>query len=115
MQKTILFFDDELMILKAIKRKLRNENHDLHFVSSTGDALEILRNYDVKVIFTDLTMPEVSGTEFLRIVKDQFPDIIGVIISGKQEEQPLNETSVYDYYIYKPIDYDKVKEIISNA
>jgi len=88
-KRTVLFVDDEEKILKSLKRSLTDEPYETLFAESGKKALEILRQEDVHVIVTDLRMPEMDGLELLRIVREEYPHIIRLVLSGYAEVDVL--------------------------
>jgi two-component system, NtrC family, response regulator HupR/HoxA len=80
--RTILFVDDEEKILKSLQRGLLDDPYNCLFATSGKEALEILEKNEVHVICTDMRMPEMNGLELLRIVKDKYPLIVRVVLSG---------------------------------
>jgi DNA-binding NtrC family response regulator len=81
-KRAVLFVDDEELILRSLERGLLDQSYDKFFAKSGKEALEILKRKKVHVIVTDLRMPEMSGLELLRIVKKEYPDIIGIVLTG---------------------------------
>ena len=74
-KKTVLFVDDEQMILNSLERGLLDEPYNKLFATSAKQALEIMEQNEVHVLVTDMRMPETSGLELLRITKQKFPKI----------------------------------------
>jgi len=81
-QRTILFVDDEEKVLNSLKRGLLDEPYITLFATSGKGALDILEKNEVHVIVTDMRMPEMSGLELLRIVKEKYPHIVRLVLSG---------------------------------
>ena len=81
-KRTVLFVDDEVKYLSSIKRACADEPYETLFANSAKDAIEILRQNEVHVLVTDMRMPEMSGEQLLGIVKEQYPNIIRIAISG---------------------------------
>ena len=104
-KRTVLFVDDEEKLLRSLKRGLMDEPYDSLFANSGKEALEILKNNDVHVLVTDMRMPEMGGLELLRSVKENYPHIIRMVLSGYTQITTLltaiNEGEVYKF-ITKP-------------
>ena len=102
---TVLFVDDEDQILKSLKRGLLDEPYGKIFALSGKEALEVLEKRQVQVIVTDMRMPEMNGLELLKIVKEKYPDIIRMVLSGYTQITTLltaiNQGEIYKY-ITKP-------------
>jgi two-component system, NtrC family, response regulator HupR/HoxA len=81
-ERTILFVDDEEKILKSLERGMLDEPYHTLFATSGKEALEILEREEVHVIVTDMRMPEMSGIDLLRIVKEKYPQIVRLVLSG---------------------------------
>ena len=88
-KKTVLFVDDEEKILASLKRGLLDEPYKTLFASSGKKALEILQQNQVHVIVTDMRMPEMSGLELLRTVKEEYPNVIRMVLSGYTQVSTL--------------------------
>jgi DNA-binding NtrC family response regulator len=89
--RTVLFVDDEEKILSSIKRVFRDEPYNILFANSAKEALEILNLQDVHVLVTDIRMPAMSGFELIKIVKEQRPHIVRMVMSGFTETDILLE------------------------
>ena len=90
-KRSVLFVDDDEIILQSLKRGLLDESYNKLFAKSSKEALEILRCEDVHVIVTDMVMPEMSGLELLRIVRKEYPNIIGIVLTGYKLDAELQE------------------------
>lgn len=97
---TILCVDDEPSILQALRRLLRKENYHLLLTSSTEEAFKLLEENDVHLIISDQRMPEMSGTELMAAVKEKYPDMLRVILTGYTEVDTITE-SINKGHIYK--------------
>jgi len=104
-KRTVLFVDDEEKILSSLKRGLLDEPYDTLFANSGKEALKILEQKKVHVLVTDMRMPEMLGIELLRIVKEKYPDIVRMVLSGFTQVTTLltaiNQGEIYKY-ITKP-------------
>ena len=81
-KRTVLFVDDNQSVLTSLERGLLDEPYKTLFATSGKKALEILEEKKVHVIVTDMRMPEMTGLELLRIVKEKYPHIIRLVLSG---------------------------------
>ncbi len=99
---TILFVDDEERMLKAVTRSLIDEEYEIIIATSGKEALEILEKKEVHVLVTDVRMPEMSGLELLDIVKEKYPQIVSLVLSGDSDLTTLAE-ALSNGKIYKCI------------
>jgi len=96
MERGILFVDDEEPILTALGRELRPwlQDRGLSFWKATSAeaALQFLRTEHgrVQVLVSDLKMPGMAGDELVARVKQFWPDIEAVLLSGHAEIQGLS-------------------------
>src|SRR4051812_19101166 len=78
---TLLCVDDEPNILQALKRVLRREGYTILTAQSGEEGLECLAsNPYVQIVLSDQRMPGMSGSQFLMQVKQNYPDMIRVIL-----------------------------------
>ena len=88
-ERTVLFVDDDGIILRSIARGLLDEPYNKCFANSGEEALKILRQQEVHVLVTDIRMPEMDGTELLKIVTKEYPRIVKMVLSGYSDTTNL--------------------------
>ena len=101
-KRTVLFVDDDEVVLQSLQRGLLDESYNRLFVKNCNEALEILQQVEVHVIVTDMRMPEMTGLELLRTVKKDYPNIVGIVLSGYEQDATL-QTAVDQGEIFKLI------------
>lgn len=113
----VLYIDDEINNLLLFK-----ETFDLDFIVfttiSTIEAREIIAENDIKVVISDLRMPDESGIEFIKSVSPKFPNIIYIILTAFVDiNSVLNAINLGTTfrYLLKPWDSNQVKETINSA
>ncbi|GAB6096449.1 hypothetical protein JCM14469_27020 [Desulfatiferula olefinivorans] len=115
---TVLCVDDEVNILQALKRLLRKENYTLLTASSGEEGLEILAENDVHLVMSDQRMPHMNGTEFLAVIKEKYPDVIRIILTGYTEvdaiTDSINRGHIYKFFL-KPWNDENLKLEINKA
>ncbi|MFA6220143.1 MAG: sigma-54 dependent transcriptional regulator [Erythrobacter sp.] len=101
---TVLVVDDEVRSLESLRRILE-EGFDVLTATSTREAETLLADNWVQVILCDQRMPETTGVEFLKQVKERWPDVVRMIISGYTDAHDIidgiNEAGIFQY-ITKP-------------
>ncbi len=88
-KRTVLFVDDDETVLQSLERGLLDESYNKLFVKSCKEALEILQREEVHVIVADMRMPEMTGLELLRTIRKEYPHIIGMVLSGYEQDTAL--------------------------
>ena len=105
MKQIILYFDDE-MVLLDIFRELFDEDYEVRTASSLEEARRVLTDCRPDFIISDLSMPEISGIEFLREVSKKSPGSIRILITGFGElfqgEIDKADRRLINYFIPKP-------------
>jgi len=101
-KRTVLFVDDDETVLQSLERGLLDESYNKLFVKSCKEALEILQREQVHVIVADMRMPEMTGIELLRTIRKEYPHIIGMVLSGYEQDTAL-KTAVEQGEIFKLI------------
>ncbi len=95
----ILIVDDDERVRQALRRVLGRLDYELHLADRAISAFEILRTHDIDVVISDHTMPGISGLEFLRAVRHQYPGAIRIMLTGHADRdtaiQAINEGEVF--------------------
>lgn len=81
-QNKVLFVDDETNIISALRRGVIDEPYLSLFAGSAAEALAIMEKQEISVIVTDMRMPGMDGLTLLKIVKDNYPRTVRVVLSG---------------------------------
>ena len=115
---TILCVDDEKNILNAIKRLLRKEDFHVLTCSSGEEALDMMAKNDVHLVLCDQRMPIMNGTTLLKKVKEKYPDVIRIILTGYTDvdsiTDSINQGHVYKFFL-KPWNDQNLKLEIRQA
>lgn len=117
-KRSILFVDDEAMVLQGIKRMLfkYKKEWDMSFVNSGEEALEYLKKNSVDIVISDMKMPQMDGVQLLEKVKVQHPNIIRIILSGQSDEEQLQKAAnIAHQFLSKPCSSEMIKDVIDNA
>ncbi|MHB8131806.1 MAG: response regulator, partial [Mobilitalea sp.] len=103
--KKILLVDDEIQILKALSRMFLETDYEIFKAENGMDALNLLESTEIDMIICDMRMPLLDGYNLLTIVKEKYPKIIRVILSGYAEEKPMFKALLHNLaklYVFKP-------------
>lgn len=114
---SVLFVDDEPLVLNGVERMLRSMRHDwrMVFCTSAADALIALDRQPFDVIVTDMRMPEMDGASLLRIVADRHPSVLRLVLSGQAEQDLLVRVSSYAHQLLsKPFEAQHLKDKIAH-
>lgn len=98
LQHKILVVDNNPVILHLLTRILEKKGHEVQTAEDGLAALEVLRQYQPDVIFTDLIMPNISGDELCRIIrkKEELNDTYLVVLSAvaTEDQQDISTLGV---------------------
>lgn len=115
---TVLFVDDEEIVLRSIERGLLEEPYNKLFAISGEEALEIMRQKDIHVIVTDMRMPEMDGLELIRTVSKEYPHIVRIVLSGYAQTSSLmmaiHKEGIFEF-VPKPWKLAEFKQVIRKA
>lgn len=78
----VLVVDDESWIRRNIQRILENEGIKVILADSGQAALTLLSQEKVDLVLTDHRMPRMTGIELLEVVKQKYPDVSRMVVTG---------------------------------
>lgn len=113
--KRILFVDDEDRILEGLQRMLRplRKQWEMSFATSGRQALEVLAAGRFDVIVSDMRMPGMDGAQLLQLVRERYPGIVRIVLSGQFEaEAAIRAAPVAHQFLAKPCDPTKLQAVI---
>lgn len=103
--KKILIVDDEVQILKALSRMFLDTDYEIISTDNSTEAKKLLADTNVDMIISDMRMPELDGYNLLNYVKEKYPKIIRIILSGYADEKPMFRALLHNVaklYVFKP-------------
>ena len=109
-----LIVDDDPIVLDSCKRVFEAEGFEVCLVPSADKALEVMKNNIFDILLIDVKMPERDGMYLMREVKEQWPEVPIVVMSG----YPTPETIAGGFqlgaekFIAKPFTPDELLAIV---
>ena len=113
----ILVVDDEVNIRNALVTMLEKKGHRVHGVGTGEEALQHLEEARTDFVISDLKMPGMGGMEFLRRLKEKWPDTEAVVMTAYGSIDTAVEAmrlGAYDY-LTKPIDRERFRVVVDKA
>ena len=114
----LLLVDDELGIVKALARVFRQENYEVVTAASGSEGLERLAEGGFQLVISDFMMPGMDGAQFLREVKQRWPETIRIMLTGHANTDAvmgaINDGAVYKF-ILKPWNDDDLRVTVALA
>ena len=110
----ILIVDDEPPVVRVLSEYLIEQGFDVRGVFSGVQALARMSQEQPDVVLLDVRMPELDGVEVLRRIRDNYPRIPVLMVSGNDDVELAKETvtlGAFDY-ILKPIDFPYLRRAV---
>jgi len=117
-RKHILFVDDERNILQGLQDLLRKQRKqwDMSFALGAGAALEELARAPFDVVVTDMRMPGMDGAELLAQVKERYPSVARIVLSGHADRDAIvRALPVAHQYLSKPCSAETLRSTIERV
>lgn len=116
----VLLVDDEFMILNGLKMLIPWKELHLECVGTAEngkEALEFVRHNEVDIVLSDITMPILTGLEFLKHATEEDWNVQTIFLSGYQEFSYVKEglsLGAVDYLL-KPVNEEELIAVLSKA
>jgi DNA-binding response OmpR family regulator len=116
-EKKILIVDDEDAIRELLEKAFCKAGYCVHLATGAEDALEILRNEYIPVIFIDLGLETMNGFELCRYIRKDNPSAFIYALSGNAElfSPHENRGSGFDDYFTKPVSLKTLYKVAKNS
>ena len=114
----LLLVDDEPNVLKALRRVFHNENYQVETAATAEEGLDKFRKNTYHIVISDYMMPGMNGADFLKQVKNEWPDTVRIMLTGHADTQAvmgaIKEGAVYKF-ILKPWNDDDLRVTVAVA
>ncbi len=113
----LLIVDDESRFLNAIATRLRKRGFDVETATNGPDAISLAREQKFDLALLDLKMPQMDGSQVLRILKDEHEFLEAIILTGHGSlESAVELTKLGAFgYLPKPYELDRLIEVLKDA
>jgi len=107
-EKNILVVDDEETVRESLAAILEREGYRVFQAESGDEGLRVLKETPgIQLVISDHNMPGMSGIELLKLVRERYPTVTRIMLTGDPDPQviirSINEGEVYRF-IKKPWD-----------
>jgi len=116
-QPRILVVDDERSMQEFLEILLRKEGYDVATAGDVPGALLALDADDFDLVISDIQMPDRSGLDLLRALRQAQPDVVVIMITAfatTETALAAMKEGAYDY-ITKPFKVDEIKLVVKKA
>jgi len=114
---TILVVEDEHGISEIVKSFLTADGHEVQTAPDAESAMAIVESTLPDVVLTDIILPGASGVDLLRQVREFYPDIQVIMLTGDPGLRTASESlrlGAADY-LQKPVDRHEILKAVRNA
>jgi DNA-binding NtrC family response regulator len=113
----ILIVDDQKIVLDSCKRILEEGCFSVTLATSADEAVGWIKKESFTLILLDIKMPGRDGMSLMRQVKERWPQIPIIVMSGYSTPEMLAEVSETDAatFIAKPFTPDELLDAISQV
>jgi HD-like signal output (HDOD) protein/CheY-like chemotaxis protein len=116
--RRVLFVDDEPRILEGLRRMLRPQRYEWEMAFAPGGeaALALMEASPFDVIVSDMRMPGMDGAALLCRVREQYPQVVRIVLSGHTElSTALRVVPVAHQFLAKPCDAEMLRVAVERA
>lgn len=116
-EKKILVVDDEDIIRDLFELAFSKKGYTVRCAESAEEALEILKDEKILVMFLDLNMPGMNGVELCRKIRKDFPVAIIHAVTGYSSlfEHAECREAGFDGYLNKPVNLEQLFKTAQDA
>jgi PAS domain S-box-containing protein len=114
---SILVIDDDKRIRDNLKETLSLAGHTVTLADNAKQGVALFKDGTYDLVFTDLSMPEISGWELARIVKERDPAVPVALVTGwgvRIDRGTLKERGI-DMVISKPFQVNRILNLVVEA
>lgn len=117
--ETIVIVDDEEMVVSSLSSFLSLEtNYDVKTFTSVSAALGFIEGNEIDLVMSDYLMPEMDGITFLTKVRDLYPQVPRIILTGYADKEnaikAINDVGLFQY-LEKPWDNSDILIVLRNG
>ena len=113
----LLIIDDNRKILAVLANFLKEKKYDVVTANNGLEGMKLFKseNENFDLIITDLVMPDITGVAVISIVKQKYPEMPIIAITGEGEHpETLAAESKADLVLRKPFKLSELDNLISN-
>jgi len=116
-REAVLVVDDEPLVLRSFARSLAAGPNPVETFLSARDAVQRVRQGGVAAVVSDVSMPEMTGLELLRMIREYEPDLPIVLVTALPMLESALDAIQYGAfrYIPKPVDPDLLRHTVDQA
>ena len=113
----VLIVDDEPLMRNFLAEALKRDSYEVSVAENGKRALSLVKSHSFDLVITDMKMPEMSGLELLRKVKEILPSAIVIVMTAFGTIENAVEAMRLGAFTYllKPFTIDAIEAVIEKA
>ena len=116
----VFLVEDEYIVREGIKNNIDWEKNGYDFCGEASDgelAFPMISEKRPDIVITDIRMPFMDGIELSRMIKEEYPEIKIIILSGHEEFEYAKAAIQIgvEEYLLKPINGDELLQVVNRV
>lgn len=113
----ILIVEDQRPLRVVMTRLLQKMGHEVQAVESGSEAITLLKTYHPELLFSDISMPEMTGYELVEILRqrDDLEDTYFIAMTGfgQQSDHDQAIQAGFHEHMVKPVDVERLQDLFN--
>lgn len=116
-QISILVVDDEQVMLSLLEKILSQDGYSVLLAANGRKALAVIEKQHVDIVISDVNMPELDGFGLLKIVKNEYPEISMIMMTGYGDTYTVKDALLLgaDEYLTKPFRSHEISLVVERT
>ncbi len=113
----LLILDEDRIMLQSLSQFLRRDGYEVRTTDRPDQATAILESGPTELLLTDINMPGIKPSEFLRELRRRFPHVLPIVITGYgsiESAVDATKNGAFDY-LTKPIVDEEIRVVVEKA
>ena len=116
----VLFVDDQTSVLEGIAASVHFDQlgiEEVFYATGAGQALELLAQCAIDVVLSDIEMPGEDGISLIRTIKEQYPDVLTIMLTSHADFEYAQESihlGCFDYLV-QPAPPEEIERVLRNV
>jgi PAS domain S-box-containing protein len=113
----ILLVEDHAATAQITAKLLRKFGHEVEVATDVRSAVEIGRSAPFDILLSDLGLPDGSGLDVMRTLREHAPNVVGIALTGLGMPEDINRSREAGFaeHLTKPIDFESLRAVITRV
>jgi CheY-like chemotaxis protein len=109
--------DDHRDTLRVMCRLLESQGHQVFIADNVRSAAQVAREQPIDLLISDVGLPDGSGHDLMRIVRQEHPDLPGIALSGygMEEDMAKSRQAGFGIHLTKPVNVQQLTHAIEQV